>query len=195
SAWVEILGVLLAARFHVESAVPLLRAASGGLMLFVFAAGILGTVTANVLNIYTGATSLLTLDVRLSRGVATIIVGLLGAVLAYLGERGFSGYYENFLLLLSYWVAPWLGVILVASARGERKQEKERAVSPGIYAFLIGLLASIPFMSQSLYEGPVARALGGADLAYYVGFFVAAIVYAVSLRPVSRVPVAQPVQR
>ncbi|MDA8346161.1 MAG: cytosine permease [Thermaerobacter sp.] len=193
SAWVEVLGVLLAARFHIASAIPLLRAASGGLMLFVFAAGMLGTVTANVLNIYTGATSLLTLDVRMSRGVATIVVGVLGAVFAYLGERGFSGYYENFLLLLSYWVAPWLGVVLVDTMRQSGSQE--RGVAPGVYAFLVGVVASIPFMSQTLYEGPVARALGGADLAYYIGFAVAALVYAVSLRPASRVRAMRTVQR
>lgn len=193
SAWVEVLGVLLAARFQIYSAVPLLRTASAGLTLFVFAAGIFGTVTANVLNIYTGATSLLTLDVRLNRSYATIIVGVLGALLAYMGARGFAGYYQNFLLLLSYWVAPWLGVVLVDSVRN--KEKKAEAIRPGIYAFLVGLLASIPFMSQPLYEGPLARALGGGDLAYYVGFFVAAAVYAVSLRQVSRVPATRPAQR
>ncbi len=189
SAWVEVIGVVLAARLHLSSAVPLLRTAAGGLGLFVFAAGILGTVSANVLNIYTGATALLTLDVRLRRSVATVVVGALGALLAYLGARGFSGDYENFLLLLSYWVAPWLGVVLVQGVR--QGGGNERAVRPGIYAFLVGLVASIPFMSQTLFEGPVARALGGGDLAYYVGFAVAAAVYAVSLRTGSRDPLAQ----
>lgn len=180
SAWVEAIGVLLASRLHMASAVPLLRAASGGFVVFVFAAGILGTVSANVLNIYTGATSLLTLDVRLSRSAATIVVGALGAVMAYLGARGFSAAYENFLLLISYWVAPWLGVVLVEGTR--RRGPDEQDVRPGLYAFLIGLLASVPFMSQALFEGPVARALGGGDLAYYVGLGVAAAVYALSLR-------------
>ncbi len=188
SAWVEVVGVLLAERLHIQSAVPLLQAASGGLMLFVFAAGILGTVTANVLNIYTGAMSLLTMDVRLSRTAATIVVGVLGALLAYFGASGFSADYENFLLILSYWVAPWLGVVLV---EGVRLDPTPRPLRSGILAFAVGLLASVPFMSQSLFEGPVARALGGADLAYYVGFTVAALVYGVSLRAGSRSPAAR----
>ncbi len=195
SAWVEAIGVLLASRLHIGSAVPLLRAASGGFVLFVFAAGILGTVSANVLNIYTGAISLLTLDVRLSRSAATVVVVALGAVMAYLGARGFSAAYENFLLLISCWVAPWLGVVLVEGTR--RRGRDEQDVRPGLYAFLIGLLVlvSMPFMSQALFEGPVARALGGGDLAYYVGLGVAAAVYALSLRAGCQVRPAHGVPR
>ena len=40
-----------------------------------------------------------------------------------------------------------------------------------------GFAASIPFMDQTLYVGPVANALGGADIAYLVGFVVAGVIY------------------
>jgi len=178
--WVEVLGVLLAARFHLFAAVPLLQAAAGGLGVFVFAAGILGTLTANLLNIYTGATSLLALDVRVPRWLAAVTVGVLGTVLAAFGMRGFSGDYEAFLLLLSYWVAPWLGVMLAQGGGGS----SERSVERGMWAFLIGFLASVPFMSQSLFTGPAARAMGGADLAYYVGGLAAAIAFLLLRRAV-----------
>jgi len=177
-AWVEVLGVLLAAHFRVYDAVPLLRAASGGLAVFVFAAGIFGTLTADLLNIYTGATSLLALGIRAPRALAAVIVGVLGTALALLGMRGFSGDYESFLLLLSYWIAPWLGVLFMQRAAARAP----RALEAGFWAFLIGLVLSVPFMSQSLFTGPAARAMGGADVAYYVGGIAAAVIYLL-LRP------------
>jgi len=36
----------------------------------------------------------------------------------------------------------------------------------------------VPFMDTSLYVGPVAARLHGADVSFYVGFVVAAAVYA-----------------
>ena len=171
--WVEVIGVAFASHFRLFDEVPLLQAASGGLAIFVFAAGILGTLTANLLNIYTGATSLLALGIRMPRALAALLVGVFGTAIALLGVQGFSGDYESFLLLLSYWIAPWLGVVL-----SERQATRNPAlVEAGFWAFLIGLAVSVPFMSQSLFTGPVARAMGGADIAYYVGGLAAAILY------------------
>lgn len=181
--WVEVLGVLLARHFRIFDAVPLLRSAAGGLALFVFAAGVLGTLTANLLNIYTGATSLLALGVRMPRSLAAVLVGVLGTGLALLGMHGFAGDYESFLLLLSYWIAPWLGVLLLQKAVATKAP---RAIEAGFWAFWIGLVCSVPFMSQSLFTGPAARAMGGADIAYYVGGLVAASLYLL-LRRGSRV--------
>jgi len=43
---------------------------------------------------------------------------------------------------------------------------------------VVGFGAMVPFMNTSLYVGPVAAHLDGADLSFYVGFLVAAAVYA-----------------
>jgi NCS1 family nucleobase:cation symporter-1 len=161
------LGVLMAVRFHAQSPMGLLGAATGHLRGLAYLAVILGTLTANVLNIYTGATSMLTLGIRLDRPRAALITGLLGAPLTWIGLHGFSAQYENFLLLLSYWVAPWLAVLFFDAVH---PQHREGAWGPGLGAFCVGVAASIPFMSQSLWTGWVARAWGGADIAYYVGF-------------------------
>jgi NCS1 family nucleobase:cation symporter-1 len=48
-----------------------------------------------------------------------------------------------------------------------------------LIALVVGFIVSIPFMDQTLYVGPAATALGGADIAYLVGFIVAGIVYVV----------------
>ena len=42
---------------------------------------------------------------------------------------------------------------------------------------MIGFLVSIPFMDTTLYVGDLSKALGGADIAYLVGFVVAGAVY------------------
>lgn len=167
------LGVLMAMRFHVSNPMALLGAATGHLRGLAYGAVILGTLTANVLNTYTGATSTLTLGIHTHRTRAIVVIGLLGFPLAWAGLGGFSGQYENFLLLLSYWVAPWLAVLFFDALR---PGDDKRALGHGLAAFLIGVAASVPFMSQTLWTGWVARAWGGADIAYYVGFIVAFLV-------------------
>jgi len=47
----------------------------------------------------------------------------------------------------------------------------------GLTAYLVGFAVMIPFFSSGLYAGPIARALGGADIAMLVGLPVAAGVY------------------
>ena len=49
---------------------------------------------------------------------------------------------------------------------------------PALVALVVGFGAMVPFMDTSLYVGPVAARLHGADLSFYVGFVVAAAVYA-----------------
>ena len=49
---------------------------------------------------------------------------------------------------------------------------------PALLAFVAAFAAAVPFMDTSLYVGPVADALHGADLSYYVAFLVALTVYA-----------------
>jgi purine-cytosine permease-like protein len=58
-------------------------------------------------------------------------------------------------------------------------------------AFVLGFGAMVPFMNTSLFVGPVARALDGADIAFYVGFVVTALLY-LALRKAGRVREAMP---
>jgi purine-cytosine permease-like protein len=48
----------------------------------------------------------------------------------------------------------------------------------GIVAYLIGFAAMIPFFDVgTLYEGPAAKALGDADISFFVGLPIAAVLY------------------
>ncbi|HEX3649128.1 MAG TPA: cytosine permease, partial [Pseudonocardiaceae bacterium] len=75
----------------------------------------LGAVSANVLNIYSGAMSFLTLGVRLPlalrRALVALVFGVLGFLLAWSGLQDAGNKYEQFLLIIAYWIGPWLGVM------------------------------------------------------------------------------------
>ena len=192
--WLEVLGAGLATVANI--AVPtdlisgLLPHALGVIAMFAI---ILGTVTANVLNIYSGSLSLLAIDVNWIRAVApkrwvaALLIGVLGGVLSFLG--GQSGYYQNytnFLLVLGYWISPWLAVVLsdyflVRSRRSDIRDFYAGAgtVRAGFWAFLIGLACSVPFFNQSLFMGFIAKQFPQiGDLSYYVSFSVAFLLYA-----------------
>jgi purine-cytosine permease-like protein len=47
----------------------------------------------------------------------------------------------------------------------------------GLTAYVVGLGAELPFVSQPDYTGPLVKALGGADFSWLVGWVVAAGVY------------------
>jgi nucleobase:cation symporter-1, NCS1 family len=49
----------------------------------------------------------------------------------------------------------------------------------GLVALIGGFLAAVPFMDTTLFVGPVsAKLLHGGDVAYFVGFAVAGLLYA-----------------
>jgi len=175
---IELLGLLTALVVGTSgSPVSVLSRAMGAWAAPALAAAVLGTLTANALNVYTGGLSSLSVGLRLSRPVVAAVFAVLGGIAAYLGSRGFYQGYENFLLLISYWVAAWVGVIL-AGAWNRSGAPTADAVSPRVRlwlfgAFLAGMAATIPCMDQSLFEGPVARWLGGGDLGYWAGLLVA----------------------
>jgi NCS1 family nucleobase:cation symporter-1 len=92
------------------------------------------------------------------------------------------------LLFTAYWIAPFLAIIVIDWY--QRRGSISRAGLAGLMSFatlptgwpalaalLVGFAAMVPFMNTGLVVGPVANALHGADLSFYVGFVVAAVVY------------------
>jgi len=189
--WLQVLGAAVATIGLNLAPIDLVVKIMGLLWVPALIAVLLGTMAANALNIYTGALSLLTLDVPIKRWISVIAVGILGGLLALYGSSGLSGKYENFLLLISYWIGPWLAIVFVDFFLHPGQPMRpdglpisfRRAIEwPGIVAFLVGLAVSIPFMNSSLYTGPMANLLHGADIAYYVGMLVAGVLYYVLRR-------------
>ena len=88
----------------------------------------LGAVSANVLNIYSGALSFTAIGIKLPlslrRAIVALGFGTIGFFLAWSGLHNAGSKYENFLLIIAYWIAPWLAVYFcdhAAAARSGRK--------------------------------------------------------------------------
>ena len=58
----------------------------------------------------------------------------------------------------------------------EERTDRGAAVA-AMVAFVLAYAAAVPFMNTSLFAGPVAEAWHGADVAYFVNFLVAAVLY------------------
>ena len=153
----------------------------------------LGAVAANVLNIYSGAMSFLTLGLRLTlrqrRAIVAAASGMLGLVIgiAFEANVGPGSKYEDFLLVISYWIAPWLGVVFTDYwlRRGDFGDETI-FFAPGYNTwkgfaamFIAAVVSVYLFAAQALYTGPVPlRAPQLGDLTFLVGFVLAVILYA-----------------
>lgn len=147
-----------------------------------------GAVAANALNVYSAAVSALTLGIKLGwkqrRAIVAVLFGFVGFLVARTGNAGPGSKYEDFLLLITYWISPWIAVVLVdyALRRGRYAETSffDTRHNPwaGVLAMACGIAASVPFWNQSLWQGPIASnhpELG--DLSFLVGFVVAAGVY------------------
>jgi NCS1 nucleoside transporter family len=166
----------------------------GWLAALTLVAIMLGAVSANVLNIYSGAMSFLTLGVSLPlafrRALVAVGFGAIGFLLAWSGLTGANHKYEAFLLVIAYWIAPWLGVVF-ADALLRRNEpieplfyDRNHRNRAGPVAMLVGIVVSVLlFSNQTAFTGLVAQrvpALG--DVAFPVGFLLAGGLYALARR-------------
>jgi nucleobase:cation symporter-1, NCS1 family len=153
----------------------------------------LGAIAANALNVYSGAMSFMAMGVRLptrlARATVALALGAIGLVVALFGLDNAGQNYENFLLVISYWIAPWLGVVLTDRwlRRGEDSLSRYTRGSvnwAGPVAMLLGMVISIwLFANQVKYTGLVPKAHPSVgDITFEVGFVIAAVVYAVLYR-------------
>ncbi len=154
----------------------------------------LGAVCANALNVYSGAMSFLALGVKirleLRRAIAALVFGVAGFFLALSGLHDAGQKYTNFLLVIAYWIGPWLGVFFADQflRRGKRVDGLlfDRRHNPwaGFAAMAIGTAVGIYlFANQTEYVGVVPKHWPNfGDLAFEVGFVLAALLYAVFFR-------------
>ncbi|RFA09299.1 cytosine permease [Subtercola boreus] len=154
-----------------------------------------GAIAANALNVYSGAMSFLAAGIRipfaLRRALIALGFGVIGFFLAWSAIPDAGSTYENFLLVIAYWIAPWLGVILVdrflrrgteiASIVPEHVKYRNAA---GVIAFVVSLVVSIwLFSNQTFFVGIVpAAAPEVGDLTAIVGFVLGAVLYALLFR-------------
>jgi NCS1 family nucleobase:cation symporter-1 len=157
----------------------------------------LSAIPHNSVNLYSGAMNTLTCDVRLPQWVTVSIAGAIGMVIALVfGGDQFQANFLIFLHVLSYYITPWVAVLLVdyyvVQHAGRNTMPVENFYTPegafgklnvaGLAALLIGVIVSVPFMANDFYTGPIGVSLAGADLSYFVSAIVAAVIYLVARR-------------
>ena len=131
--------------------------------------------------------ALQTIGVRIRRPVSALVVTALAfALILWLHGGDTALRFQNVLLFIGYWIPAFVAVIVVdwrIRSRGrdaldpaEEATDRTDAVA-ALAAFVVAYVAAVPFMNTSLFQGPVALAWHGADIAYFVNFLVALLIY------------------
>lgn len=123
------------------------------------------------------------------RVTGLIVVGLICVVIALIIPDDYLGSFNNFVLLMLYFLIPWTAVNLVDFyAVRQGKYAITEILNPegiygrwswrGLLAYSVGFVAMVPFFSlPGLFTGPIAERIGGADISFAVGLTVAAVLY------------------
>jgi nucleobase:cation symporter-1, NCS1 family len=153
---------------------------------------VVGGIAANAINIYSGAISFTAIGIKLPlaarRAIVALGFGAIGFFVAWAGLGNAGEDYNNFLLIIAYWIAPWLAVMFCDMylrrrqdpARIERLLFDRKHVNwAGPVAMLVGGGVSIwLFSNQSKYVGLVPKHVGAAgDLTFEAGFVLTAVIY------------------
>ena len=153
---------------------------------------VIGGIAANALNIYSGAISFTAIGFKLPlaarRAIVALGFGAIGFFVAWAGLGNAGENYNNFLLIIAYWIAPWLAVMFcdMFLRRRQDPAEIERLLFnkkftnwAGPVAMAVGTGVSIwLFSNQTRYVGLVPAHAGAAgDLTFEVGFVLTAAIY------------------
>jgi NCS1 family nucleobase:cation symporter-1 len=153
---------------------------------------------ATAINIYCGVLAILTLIQTFVKGwmpglnsriVTSVAIFAFALVVGIVGQQNFLDNYMNFLYILLYVLVPWTAINLVdyyLVHHGSYDVPSFVRADGGIYGrfqwpaiacYVVGFIIEIPFMSQTLYTGPIAKMLGGADVSWIVCLIVISPAY------------------
>jgi NCS1 family nucleobase:cation symporter-1 len=198
--WTMLVGTLSAALFPALEVATALRAAADqvipGFGKPLLLCSLLGLLTITSLNCYGASLTLLSVVDSLKptrptlakRVVTLIFATVVASLLALASSQNFVEKFGEFLSVLLYLFTPWTAINLVDFYVVRKGHYSVREIfNPhgmygrwswrGLTAYGIGFVVMIPFFSTEHFKGPIAQALGGADVAMLVGLPVSAIVY------------------
>jgi nucleobase:cation symporter-1, NCS1 family len=164
-----------------------------------------GGIAANALNIYSGALSFVAMGIRLPasvrRATVALVFGVAGTAVAWSGLHDYGTKYNDFLLVITYWIGPWMAIVF--TDRILRRGQSDAQIALDIenprfsywaapLAMALGTALSVLlFSNQSDFTGYVARHVSNiGDIAFAVGFFLTAGFYVALRRIPSFGPVA-----
>ena len=178
--------------------------AVASLVIIVFTVTIAVT---NSMNIYGGALSTIAigqtfrpawLPGAVTRAVLTVVIYIAAVVPAIVSQNNFLVSYTNFIFLLLYVLVPWTAINLIdfyLVRHGNYDVAQFFRADGGIYGrfdwvsigcYLLGIAIEVPFVNTTLFEGPIAKGLGGVDISWIVCLIVISPLYylaAKRLRP------------
>lgn len=159
---------------------------------------ILGLTANNVLNIYSSGLALQAIGLPLKRTKTVLIDAILGGILCYiLLTTTFLSTFSNLLVLSVTYLGPLLiiyttDVLLRRSRYDGLILNDESPNSPywyragfnpvGIAALAAGTATSLLCLNTTIWVGPVAHALGGADISFAAGPGVSLLIYFLGMR-------------
>src|SRR6476660_4598117 len=156
----------------------------GALALLVIA---LASIGSGVMNDYSGSLALQTLGVRVRRPFSSVVVTVLAfGLILWLHAADTVARFQNLLLVVSYWVPGFVAIVAVDWWFRRRGRD---AVNPALelttrsdavvalMTFVVAFGVAVPFMNTTVFTGPVAASWHGADVAYFVNFLAALVLY------------------
>jgi purine-cytosine permease-like protein len=163
-------------------------------IIYIFAV-VGGSLASNVPTYYSSGLSLQAIGLKLHRYAATMLDVVVSTAIALyiVFVQDFSTALNNFIALLVVWVGPFGGVWICDGylrrgkydARAIHSREGAagrywgwRGLNPaGCIAIAAGMVVAALTMKSPLYDGPIATALGGADLSWILGLPVSLLSY------------------
>jgi NCS1 family nucleobase:cation symporter-1 len=203
--WMMLVGTLAAALYPAMDVATALRTVADAVLPGfgkpLLLCSLMGLVTITSLNYYGASLTLLSVmdSVKpgrptLAKRLVTLLVSTVVATsLALASSQNFVEKFGEFLAVLLYLFTPWTAINLVDFYLIRRGHYSVREIfNPrgmygrwnwrGLWAYGIGFAAMIPFFSTEHFKGPVAKVLGGADIAMLIGLPVSALVYIAACR-------------
>ena len=173
----------------------------GGLGTGLLGAALISLLSVTAINLYGGSLTLLSaVDsirpiryTRRNRIYSLLLITAPSTAIALFFKGDYVTSFSDLLTVLLYLFTPWTSINLIDFyfVRHGSYSIREIFSQDGMYgqwnwrglvAYAVGFAAMIPFFSTSFYIGPVARLIGGADLAMVIGLPVSAIVYLLACR-------------
>lgn len=185
-----------------EHQVAYLAGLGGPFATVVLIAVLAGKLTGNTLSSYGGYMSVATILTSFTgrdrvspraRALLICCISLAALAIALPASADFVANFTNFLPFLLYFMTPWSAINLVDYylVRRERYDIDSlftptgtygRFSGPAFLAYGLGVLCQIPFISSDLYTGPIAKAMGGAEVAWLLGIIISGGLYFVLTR-------------
>jgi nucleobase:cation symporter-1, NCS1 family len=199
-AWMMLIGTVAAALAPklevcaaIEFAADRLYPGFGKVLLI---GALLGLIAVSTLNFYGASLTLLSMadtvkPLKSSAGkrlLSLAVAFIASTAIALASSSSFGARFNDLLSILLYLFTPWTAINLVDFYVVRKGHYSIREIfNPdgmygrwnwrGLMAYAAGFIAMIPFFVTDEWKGPIARALGGADIAMLIGLPVAAGVY------------------